>query len=160
MKKACGVNITFKASTGWFRRMCIRNQLVNRRVTSIGQKFPDNAVELAEEFLKDMKNIGDFSNIANMDETPCYFDIPRTSTIDKRGVSTVKVKTTGHERLRFTVALTAGVERTTDGFSAFRLPPLKIQELKEKSTREIPPGLQVLGSQEGGTITRAMMIES
>ena len=59
-----------------------------------------------------MKNIGEFANLANMDETQCYFDISSTSTIDKKGVQTVKVKTTGAEFLRFTVALTAGLKKT------------------------------------------------
>ena len=53
-----------------------RNSLVRRRVTSFGQKVPKNAVEIAEQFLEDMKNIGEFANLANMDETLCYFDIP------------------------------------------------------------------------------------
>ena len=55
-----------------------------------------------------------------MDETPCYFVIHRSSTIDKKGVQDVKVKTTSAEHLCFTVALTKNV------FSAFRVPPLLI----------------------------------
>ena len=51
-----------------------------------------------------MKKIGEFANLENMDKTPCYFDIPRSSTIDKKGVQTVKVKTAGLERLFFTIA--------------------------------------------------------
>ena len=49
-----------------------------------------------------------------MDETPCYFDIPRSSTINKKQLQAVKVKTTGTERLRFTVGLTltARVKKT------------------------------------------------
>ena len=38
-----------------------------RRVMSGGQKVPKNAVEIAEQFLEDMKNIGEFANLANMD---------------------------------------------------------------------------------------------
>ena len=34
---------------------------------SDGQKVPKNAVEIAEQFLEDMKNIGEFANLANMD---------------------------------------------------------------------------------------------
>ena len=66
----------FRASRSWFRRMCRRNNLVHCRVTSVCQKFPKNAVEIAEQFLEDMKNIGEFANLANMDETLYYFDIP------------------------------------------------------------------------------------
>ena len=46
-----------------------------------------------------------------MDKTPCYFVIPRSSTIDKKGVQKVKVKTRSAEHLRFTVALIAGVKK-------------------------------------------------
>ena len=77
-----------------------RNNLVHSRVTSVGEKIPKNVIEIAEQFLEDMKNIGEFANLANMDETPCYFDIAWSSTIDKKRVKTVKVKTTGAERLR------------------------------------------------------------
>ena len=75
--------------------MCSRNNLINDRVTSVGQKVPKNAVETAEQFLEVVKNISEFANLANMDETPCYFDIPRSSAIDKKGLQTVKVRTTG-----------------------------------------------------------------
>ena len=70
--------------------MCRRNNLVHRRVTSFGQKVPKNAVEIAEQSLEDMKNIDEFANLANMNETPC-----------------------------FTVALTAGVKKTENGFTPF-----------------------------------------
>ena len=66
-----------------------------------------------------MKNIGGFANLANVDETSCCFDILRSSAIDKKGVKTVKVKTTGAELLRFSVALTARVKKTEKGFSSF-----------------------------------------
>ena len=73
-----------------------------------------------------MKKSSEFANLANMDETPCYFDIPGSSTIDKKGVLTIKVKTASAESLRFTVALTARVKTTENVFSAFRLPPVLI----------------------------------
>ena len=63
--------------------MCCRNNLVHCCVTSVGQKNPKNVVEIAEQFLQNMKNIAEFANPANMDETPSYFDTLRSSTIDK-----------------------------------------------------------------------------
>ena len=88
-----------------------------------------------------MRNIGDFANITNIDETPCYFDIPQFSTIDKKGVQTVKVKTTAAERLHFTVALTAGVKKTENGFTPFRLPPLlTLRNLAKTPPRKYPAG--------------------
>ena len=74
----------FKASKGWFTRMFRRNNLVHRRVTSVVQKILNNTVEIVEKFLHDMKNIVEFANLANMDEIPRYFDIPRSSIIDKK----------------------------------------------------------------------------
>ena len=56
------------------------------------RKFQKNAVEIAEQFLEDMKNIGEVANLANMDETPSYFDIRRSSTIDKKGYRQLKLK--------------------------------------------------------------------
>ena len=73
-----------------------------------------------------MKNSSEFANLANMDETPCYFDIPGSTTIDKKGVLTLKVKTASAEKIRFTVALTATAKKTENVFSAFRLPPILI----------------------------------
>ena len=96
-----------------------RNNLVHGRVTSVGEKIPKNVIEIAEQFLEDTKNIGEFANLANMDETSCCFDILRSSAIDEKGVQTVKVKTTGAELPRFSVALTAGVKKTEKGFNSF-----------------------------------------
>lgn len=119
-------NIAFKASNGWLTLFFKRNDITFRRATSVGQKIPQNAPELCDAFLDDMQSLKDYDVIMNMDETPCYFDIPRSSTFDFKGVNTVKMKTTGNEKLRFTVALTAGVKRVGNEFSAVRLPPMLI----------------------------------
>ena len=73
-----------------------------------------------------MKNSSEFANLANLDETPSYFDIPGSTTIDKKGVQTLKVKTAKAEKIRFTVVLTARVKKTENVFSASRLPPILI----------------------------------
>ena len=52
--------------------MCRRNNMVHRRVTRVGQKVPGNAVEIAEDFLDEMRLLRNFANLANMDETPCH----------------------------------------------------------------------------------------
>ena len=97
-----------------------------------------------------MKNIGEFANVVDMDETPCYFDIPRSSTIDKKGVQTVKVMTTDADRLRFTVALTPGVEKAENGLIPFRLPPLLIfKTLVKAPPGKYPAGMAVLSSKNG-----------
>ena len=58
-----------------------------------------------------------------MDETPVTFDLPSSYTLEKRGSSTISIKTTGHERSTFTVILGC----MADGS---KLPPVIIFKLK------------------------------
>ena len=73
----------------------------------------------------------------------------------------MKIKTTGHETLRFTAALTAGIKRTSDGgYTAIRLPPLLIfKNLKNPPMGKFPSGIVVLGS-KGGTMRTQFMLDS
>ena len=96
------VNETFLASSRWLRLFLRRNNIVFRRATSVGQKIPENAPEKCRDFLNDMMSLPVYEQFYNMDETPCYFDMPRSGTYDFRGIETVKLKTTGYEKLRFT----------------------------------------------------------
>ena len=86
---------------------------------SVDQKITRNTVEIAKEFLHDINSIGEFTNLSNMDGTPCYFVIRGSSTVDKKGVQIVKIKTTSAEHLCFTVALTAGVKKQKMCFLLF-----------------------------------------
>ena len=104
MRSYYGEDAEFAASRGWLSRFLRRRKLVSRRVTTVGQEIPGNAADVAERFMSDVKKIitdGKFSDacIGNMDETPLWFDLPSTATIDMEGVKTVKAKTTGHEKL-------------------------------------------------------------
>ena len=71
----------------------------------------------------------------------------------------MKIKTTGHEKLCFTAALTAGVKRTSDGgYKAIRLPPLLIfKNLKKNPKAKFPSG--IVGS-KGGTMRTQFMLDS
>ena len=85
-----------------------------------------------------------------MGGTPCYFVIRGSSTVDKKGVQTVKIKTTSSEHLRFTVALTAGVKKTENVFSYICFPPLLIaKNLANVPPGKYPLGMQVLASKNG-----------
>ena len=69
--------------------------------------------------------------------------------LTKKGVQTVKVKTTGVEH-SFAVALTAGVKKTENGFNSFRLPPLLIfKNLVKAPPGKYPTGMAALGSKGG-----------
>lgn len=147
----------FSASYGWLRRMVRRNNLSFRRVTSVGQKVPDDAPERCDTFLAEMKSLGDFDIIMNMDETPCYFDMPSSVTFDLKGVQTVKVRTTGNEKLRFTVVLTAGVRKVDDHYEAITLPPMVIfKNLAKAPKGKFPKGMVIEGT-KGGTMKRGIM---
>lgn len=108
-------DIDFKASNGWLERFLNRHNIVSRSVTSIGQKVPDNAKELCEKFFeffdRTAKDINP-SYIGNMDETPLWFDLPRQTTYDFKGVKSVTCKTTGKEKLRYTVVLSSMADGT------------------------------------------------
>ena len=144
----------FKASAGWFRRFLVRNNLRTRRVTSVGQKVPENAHDIAQNWLNAVQqrvNGLPSSLVFNMDETPAYFDLPSTSTIDFKGVRNVHVKTTGHEKLRYTVVLT----QAADGS---KLPPMVIFKLKNVPKESFPPGIVVAAS-PGGSMTTQLMLD-
>ena len=69
----------FKASEGWVDSFHRRHNLVLRQRTSIAQELPANLEEKVARFRQDVHFIrqnGDFPyhRIANMDETPVFFD--------------------------------------------------------------------------------------
>ena len=41
--------------------------------------------------------------IGNMDETPVYFEMPSTVTIDETGARTIGIRTCGYEKAHYTV---------------------------------------------------------
>lgn len=110
-----GQSLDFQASNGWLDRFLTRYDVVCRTVTSVGQKVPENASLLCRNFF-DFNNtvVGSLppSCIGNMDETPLWFDLPQNRTFDFKGVKQVRCKTTGKEKLRYTVVLSAMADGT------------------------------------------------
>ena len=78
----------------------------------------------------------ELQNIGNMDETPVWFDIPAVRTIDSRGASTILIKTTGHENLRFIVVLACLADGT-------KLNPMVIFKRKTLPKAKFPSGVVV-----------------
>ena len=76
------------------------------------------------------------AQIGNMDETPVWFDMPNARTVNAKGEKTVMVRTTGHEKSRFTVVLAC----MGDGF---RLKPFIIFKRKTMPKGNFPPGIIV-----------------
>ena len=56
-----------------------------------------------ESFVKEYP----LSLVGNMDETPLWLDMPGETTITRRGERSVPLRTTGHDKGRFTVVLSA-----------------------------------------------------
>lgn len=146
----------FKASKGWLDRFLKRNELCSRVVTSQGQKVPPNSRELAVSFVEECgKACAEKSyplyGIANFDETPLWFDMPANRTIDFRGVKTVASKTTGKEKLRYTVVLAAFADGS-------KLPPMIIfKGLKRIPKVQFPAGVVVQVS-KGGSMTTELLL--
>ena len=63
-----------------------------------------------------------------MDETPVYMDMLPRNTVNMKGQKQVIIKSTGHEKSRYTVVLTVMADGT-------KLPPMIIFKRKTK-----PPG--------------------
>ena len=107
-----------------------------------------------------MESIRGYNYIWNLDETSCYFDIPESSTIDTKGVQTVKVKTTGHKKFRFTAVLSAGIKIMANEVKAVRLPPMIIfKNLVKQPSGNFPPRVMVQGT-KGGIMTGELIAKT
>lgn len=107
-KESCSAH--FCASAGWCSRFMERHRLTLRQRTKIAQKLPEQLEEKLIQWQKYIirlrkKHGFDLSQIANMDETPVTFDLPSNTTVNSKGASSVLIRTTGHEKTRFTVVL-------------------------------------------------------
>ena len=71
--------LTFTVSRGWLEKFFKRYELTIRRQSAIG----------------------------NVDETPCWMDMPGETTMERAGVISVPLRTTGHEKARFIVVFGA-----------------------------------------------------
>ena len=98
------LNITgFKASLGWCRRMMRRNGLSLRRRTSLAQHLPSDFGEKLLSFQRFVINLRKkhsypLDQIGNADQTPIYFDMPTSVTVNRKGEKSVLVESTGNEK--------------------------------------------------------------
>lgn len=148
MQEAKKMNIVnFKASAGWCTRFMKRHDLVLRQKTKIAQRLPAELAEKVSSFQRFIikhrkKNEYRLACIGNMDETPMNFDMPAGKTVNKMGEKTVLVKTTGHEKSRFTVVLTCMADGT-------KLKPMVIFKRKTLPKQKFPKGVVVHVHEKG-----------
>ena len=118
LKVARELKITdFKSSEGWCSRFMKRNEYCLRAPTNIAQKLPAHYVEKITSFqrfvIKERTQINyDLQHIGNMDETPVYMDMLPGKTVNKKGQKSIIMKSTGHEKNRYTVVLTVMADGT------------------------------------------------
>ena len=134
-------SINMTASVGWLNRFMKRNNLVLRQKTKISQKLPhdfEDKITSFHTFIINQRKREEYgmANIGNMDETPVWFDMPSTRTVSKCGEKTVLIRTTGHEKSRFTVVLACMADGT-------RLKPMVIFKRKTIPKENFPPGVVV-----------------
>ena len=102
----------FRASDGWLQKFLKRHSFSLRRRTTVGQRLPQDLITKVVGFImstRKLRHSKDYplSLIGNMDETPLWLDMPGETTITRRGERSVPLRTTGHEKGRFTVVLSA-----------------------------------------------------
>lgn len=96
-------NPSFKASNGWAQKFFKRNRFTLRAKTSLSQYLPKDLEERLSTFIASMKHHLGQKNypmafIGNMDETPVYFDLVPSKVVDRVGVKSCIVRTTGAEK--------------------------------------------------------------
>ena len=103
---------SFKASRGWLQLFLRRKKLSLRRKTTVCQKTPQDVIPKLVSYIMHLRKSQSTHTFGSasmfvMDETACWIDMPSDSTIDIFEARSVPLKTTGHEKLNFTVILTA-----------------------------------------------------
>ena len=93
----------FKGGPSWCFRFLGRKGLSVRTKTTICQQLPPDFEEKLTNFRnftqeKIAENFIGPQDVINMDEVPLTFDLPLSRTVNKKGESSVTLKTTGHEK--------------------------------------------------------------
>ena len=107
----------FVASRGWLEKFMKRNGLSLRRRTTTAQKNPSAMVDKLVMYIVQNRRLQrKFKYTANsiiaMDETAIWSDMLSGTTVDTKGKKDIPLKTTGHEKVRVSVCLTAKADGT------------------------------------------------
>lgn len=105
----------FKASRGWMQKFLNRWGFTSRRKTTQRQHLPAELCDKNVSFVKYNGNTIltyhlELGQIGNMDETAIWSDMTESTTIEIKGLKSVPILSTGHEKQRTTVRLTALVD--------------------------------------------------
>ena len=145
----------FKASESWLNNFLRRSGFSLRRRTSICQKLPaafEEKLVAFQRYIIKLRRQHEYllQHIGNADETPIYFDMPRSTTIDETGKKEVRIISTGYEKFRITVMLCI----LGDGQ---KLPPYMILKRKTIPKKERFPIDVVVRCNTKGWMTSELM---
>ena len=151
---------SFVASRGWLEKFMRRHGLSLRRRTSIGQKDPQQLINRLVSYVihaRRMQMRCNFkaSQIYAMDETPVWQDMVGSTTVSKVGSQDVVLKSTGHEKARVSVCLTARADGTKlKPFIVFKGVKREVATLNQEFR-----GKCILASSENGWMNTPLALE-
>lgn len=146
----------FSGTPKWCFNFMKREGLSLRTRTKLAPKLPaayENQVLEFHSYVVSLRKTYNFelSQIASMDEVPLTFDVPSNRTVSVKGVNTMAVKTSGHEKTHFTVVLACCADGT-------KLPPMIILKRKTFLKEKIPSGVIVHMHEKGWMNEEGMKI--
>ena len=147
------ISPNFAASNPWLQGFMRCYKWSLRARTSLAQNLPAQLEQKLCGFFTEVekaKTSGRYplALIGNMDETPMYFDLVPSRTIEKTGAKDLLVRTTGADKRHLTVVLTV----TADG----KMPPPMIIFKGIAQQVHPPPGV-VVTIQEKGWMNQELM---
>lgn len=139
--------VDFTGKAKWCFNFMRREGLAMRARTKLAQKMPpvyEDKIQQFHSYVIQLRKKYDFepSQIGNMDEVPLNFDVPSNRTVDVKGIKTVAIKTSGHEKTHYTAVLSCCADGT-------KLPPMLIFKRKTYPKETVPPGIIVQVQEKG-----------
>ena len=107
----------FVASNGWLTKFMKRNNLSMRRRTTIEQKDPSHLTTKLVKYIMHVRRLFMKTNfspncVIAMDETAVWSDMVGNVTVDTTGTKDLPHKSTGNEKVKVSVCLTAKADGT------------------------------------------------
>ena len=149
----------FKASMSWVKKFMIRKGITIRVKTKVSQKKKIDQIVLRNNLVGYLSRLRLFlstypilAHILNADETPMWFDMVGSKTLEYIGTKTVTLLSTGHDKTRFTVLLT--ISAAGDCLKAYVI----FKGLKKVPNCKIPSNV-VVNVNSSGTMDRNLMLD-
>ncbi|CAI2181220.1 13067_t:CDS:1, partial [Funneliformis geosporum] len=132
-----------------------KNNLSNRRRTTISKKLPEDLIEQQHSFLsfilyKRIQYDYPLNLIANLDETSLSFDLLSSTILKSKGSKTVSIRSTGYEKNCFTIILVCIADGT-------KLEPVIIFKLKNISREIFSDGVKIHVNKKGWVNEKEML---